>query len=47
LAISEIDPQLGLMTGVKLRGAEGAQRLRATSASTAELDRCHCANTSA
>jgi hypothetical protein len=28
---------VGLTTGVKLRGPEGAERLRATSASTAEL----------
>jgi hypothetical protein len=28
---------VGLTTGVKLRGPEGAQRLRATSASTSEL----------
>jgi hypothetical protein len=32
-----------LTTGVKLRGPEGAQRLRATSASTSELCRCTCA----
>jgi hypothetical protein len=29
--------KVGLTTGVKLRGPEGAQRLRATSASTSEL----------
>ena len=28
---------VGLTTGVQLRGPEGAQRLRATSAATAEL----------
>jgi hypothetical protein len=31
----------GLTTGVKLRGPEGAQRLRATSASTSELGSAH------
>ena len=34
---NQVGTTVGIPTGVKLRGPEGAQRLRATSASTAEL----------
>ncbi len=42
LAISISRSQLGLTTGVQLRGPEGAQRPRASSAATAELARALC-----
>src|SRR5262245_32575757 len=40
---AQVGANVCITTGVKLRGREGAQRLRATSASTAELCRFRCA----
>jgi hypothetical protein len=37
-AVGETGPVVRITTGVKLRGPEGAERLRALSAATSELD---------